>query len=60
MVGNDWVSPLDFWELSPGQAWWIVRAKMPKDAAEHADNMSSLYRFHKEAKARAMQGKEAE
>lgn len=52
LVGNGWVSPLEFWQLAPGQAWWVVAAKMPKSVTEAHNSRARLYRLLKEAKAK--------
>lgn len=51
VVGAGWVSPLDFWRMSPGEVWWLVRARMPK-AAQKRGQDAELYRMLKEAKAK--------
>lgn len=32
-VGNGWVSPSEFWNMAPGELWWLLEAKTPKGAA---------------------------
>ena len=29
-VGEGWVSTADFWQLTPGEVWWLIEAKKPK------------------------------
>jgi DNA anti-recombination protein RmuC len=38
--------------MSPGQVWWVIRAKMPKEALKRKDTQADLYRLLKEAKAK--------
>lgn len=38
--------------MSPGEVWWLVRAKMPEEAYVREDEKADLYRMLKEAKAR--------
>jgi hypothetical protein len=38
-VGQGWVSPSEFWQLPPGEIWWLIDAKTaqtpkPKDTEE--------------------------
>lgn len=28
-MGQGWVSPSEFWALSPGEFWWLVDAHKP-------------------------------
>jgi len=51
-VGAEWVSPLEFWKMPPGQLWWLIRARLPKKAQSKQQANGSLYRMLKEAKAR--------
>lgn len=52
LVGQDWVSPTEFWKLSPGQVWWIIEAKTPPEKQQRADGLDHAYRMLKEAKAK--------
>jgi len=43
-VGQDWVSPGEFWTLAPGELWWLIDAKMPKDGpGPSLGDMEELY-----------------
>jgi len=46
------ISPLDFWSMSPGQVWWLVRAKQKSKDTPDANRNADLYRLLKEAKAK--------
>lgn len=35
MVGQGWVSPSEFWSMPPGEVWWLVDAKTPKESADY-------------------------
>jgi len=52
LVGQDWVSPLDFWRLPPGQIWWIIDAKMPPEKAASADTTARLKKLLADSRAR--------
>ncbi len=52
LVGNDWVTPLEFWKLTPGQVWWIIEAKMPKSVKTRGEDMAELRKMVKAAKAK--------
>ncbi len=52
MVANDWVSPIDFWNIPPTQIWWIIEAKMPEKAKTRHSDMSELAKMVKAAKAK--------
>lgn len=50
VVGNDWVSPTDFWDLPPGQIWWLIDAKMPASARARGSEMTQVRKMVREAK----------
>jgi hypothetical protein len=52
MIGNDWVTPLDFWKLPPGQLWWIIDAKLPERARNRGPDMMEIRRMVKAEKAK--------
>jgi len=52
LVGQNWVSPLDFWKLAPGQVWWIVEAKTPKHVQTRGSDMTELRQMVKASKAK--------
>lgn len=56
VVVRGWVSPRDFWEMAPGEVWWVIEAHQPRQPMGGAEGMGELYRMLKEsqAKERAM------
>ncbi|MGB0855293.1 MAG: hypothetical protein ACPGSI_18490 [Pikeienuella sp.] len=50
MVGNEWVSPVDFWRMSPGQVWWAIEARIPQDMKERQSELSEVVQMVKAAK----------
>jgi len=52
LVGQGWVTPLDFWKLTPGQVWWIIEAKTPETVKTRGDDMAEVRKMVKAAKAK--------
>jgi hypothetical protein len=52
MVGNDWVSPVDFWKIPPKQVWWVIEAKMPEQAKTRRSDLAEVVKMVKTAKAK--------
>ena len=52
LVGQGWVTPLEFWKLPPGQVWWIIDAKTPEVVKTRGDDMAEVRRMFKAAKAK--------
>lgn len=50
-VGLEWVSPIDFWRMSPGQFWWLYRSKMPKPKQD-SERFNELVEWVKAEKAK--------
>lgn len=48
LVGNNWVNPVDFWKMSPGQVWWVIESKTPKKS--RSDDMMEIVAMVKAAK----------
>jgi hypothetical protein len=46
------VSPSEFWRLSPGEVWWIIDAKTPREVKEKSEGMAELRQMLKDARAR--------
>jgi len=44
-VGFGWVSPADFWRLSPGEIWWLIDAKTAAQSAPSHDEYEELYQL---------------
>jgi len=51
-VGNGWVTPSEFWQLSPGEFWWLYRAKVPDAEKPVISEMSEIRRMVKAEKAK--------
>lgn len=51
MVGQGWVSGYEFWRMAPGQVWWMIDAKMPKQATQKQEDLREMVKLLKEAKA---------
>lgn len=51
-VGNDWVSAIDFWRMTPGQVWWLIAAKMPDDSSESSEEFDAMVEWYREEAAK--------
>jgi hypothetical protein len=45
--GNGWVSPSEFWNMAPGELWWMIEAKTPKGTAP--DDLEEMYQALRDA-----------
>jgi hypothetical protein len=52
LVGAGWVSPSEFWRLSPGEVWWIIDARTPREVKEKSEGMAELRQMLKDARSR--------
>lgn len=50
LVGNDWVSPSEFWKMPPGLFWWIIDAKTPPEQRDKPQMYAELRAMIDEAK----------
>lgn len=51
LVGQGWVSPVEFWALPPVQAWWIVADRMPAQTLQAREDRDEMLRMLRKAKA---------
>ena len=51
-VGNGWVSPSEFWQMPPGEIWWLLDAKTPPEKRDKPNAMRELYDMLKAHQAR--------
>ena len=51
-VGNDWLSPVEFWKTPPGLFWWIYEAKLPPEKREKPALYGELRKMIDAAKAK--------
>ena len=52
VVGGKMVSAAEFWQMTPGQVWWLVEDMMPKEALRRPKDMHEVYNMVKRAKAK--------
>lgn len=52
------ISPRDFWDMAPGEVWWVVEAHKSASQVGGSDDKAELYRLLKESQAKelAMKG----
>lgn len=53
LVGQGWVSPTEFWNLAPGEVWWIIEARMPRNglSMEDADRLLEMLELEERREA---------
>gem|GEM_PF-2455468 len=49
-VGQGWVQPGAFWNLCPGELWWLIDAHKPRNQAGSQESFAELYDMLKAAK----------
>lgn len=52
VVGNEWASAFEFWQMAPGKVWWLIEAMMPEDAKKNAEEFDEMVTWFKSEKAK--------
>lgn len=55
-VGQGWISPREFWAMPPGELWWLIEAKMPKQGMAESTAQELLDMLDKELAREAAEG----
>lgn len=54
-MGGGFVSPTEFWNLPPGQVWWIIEDNQPEQFEQPTD-VEAIRRMVKKAKETEQHG----
>jgi len=57
VVGGKMVTAFEFWQMTPGQVWWLVEDMMPQSVIQKPKELKQLY---DEVKARQAKEKAAQ
>lgn len=52
-MGQGWAARHEFWEIPPGEIWWLVDAHIPPEKREDPDRDARLLRLLENAIAEA-------
>jgi hypothetical protein len=52
VVGGKMASAAEFWQMTPGQVWWLVEDMMPKQVLRRPKDMQEVVSMVKRSKAK--------
>lgn len=49
-------SAAEFWQMAPGQVWWLIEDMMPEEALQRSKDMGEVVNLVKASKAKERSG----